>query len=264
WTALWSEDDLGNFGEFQPISVQIDLADYATETAVNFSWRYVGLDGAAWYIDNLVLEGVNSNPDPENGCLDAPGGVYPSGVFVPSCQGVSQDVANGLGYTGEYSLVQVTAGTEYIFSLSNPEYFITIGNEQGTEVLAYGTGSLTWTPDSDQVIRFYSHLDEDCNYDNETYHSRIVKCGEIPAYDPCNPIHLGDTLTGAGITGDIVAANDLNVLAGTQFTVQTITFDITTEGGEAPTSFDVSFYDGETGIGELYGETFVGLTPTSV
>ena len=263
WTPIWSEDDLGNFGEFKPIAVELDLSAYASEKNAIFSWRYLGTDGAAWYIDDLKLEDKNGNSSPENGCLDAPGGQYPSTVFVPDGIGIPEAMTNGMGYTGEYSKVQVKEGIEYTFTVSDPSYFITIGDENGETVLAYGEGTATWTSDRNGIIRFYSHLDSSCGYNNSTYHDRLVQYGEIPPYDPCSPVHLGVTANSIGISNNYTVANDINVTAGNKFTVQSITFNIQTEGGE-PTTFNVGFYDGETIAENPFGQKYEHITPTSV
>src|SRR5690606_914163 len=104
---------------------------------------------------------------------------WPTETVIPSCNGAPEALTGGVAYTGEYSMVQVTNGTEYIFSVSNPSYFITIGNEAGDTVLASGTGTVTWTADLDGNIRFYSHLDSDCNASTDL-HDRLIQCGEPP------------------------------------------------------------------------------------
>ncbi len=127
---------------------------------------------AGWVV---YLEEVPTEP----GCLDAPFGQWPTGAaFVPMCSGEPETITAN-GWTGEYSLVQVTAGNQYVFSSSIETDFITIGNEDGTEVLAYGTNSVTWIASSDQIVRFYLHLDEECN-SMVGGRSRIVACGEAP------------------------------------------------------------------------------------
>ena len=138
------------------------------------------------------------------GCLEAPKGQWPNGApYAPTCNGVAEAITT-FGFTGEYSLVNVKAGTEYKFTLSDSTFFITIGNEAGDTVLASGTGEVTWTSPVDQVIRFYSHIDSDCNYGN-TLHSRIIQCGTAlppPANDDCAnalPIACGDTDTGSTV-----------------------------------------------------------------
>src|SRR5690606_33798250 len=93
------------------------------------------------------------------GCLT--GTLYPSTAFTPACYGMPQ-VITTIGWAGEYSNVNVVAGTEYIFSSSIDTDFITIANTGGTSVYTSGTGSVTWTATADEVVRFYTHADADC------------------------------------------------------------------------------------------------------
>src|SRR5690606_9975497 len=91
-----------------------------------------------------------------------------------------------------------------------------------------------------------------------------VTCEELPEFDACEPVFTGGADYAIGFSGgDAIAANDINVLADTQFSVEKITFDVNTYGG-APTTFDVTFYEGENGVETPYGEAFEGLTPTSM
>ena len=90
-----------------------------------------------------------------------------------------------------------------------------------------------------------------------------LSCSEPPVYDPCAPVHTGEPNSGIGFSGGYTTANDFNVMANTQFTVEKITFDVATVGGD-PTTFSLSFYEGETGVETQFGETFTNITPTSV
>ena len=136
------------------------------------------------------------------GCLEAPEGQFP-GDWVdikPTCNGAVQYIQ--ACHTGEYSVVNVTGETPYKFSSSVLTDFITISNEDGTEVLAAGPSPLNWTSDKDQKIRFYLHKDSNCGYDFSG-RARIVQCGDIPAppvNDDCaNAIAVenGQTYTGS-------------------------------------------------------------------
>ncbi|MBA5628628.1 GEVED domain-containing protein [Moheibacter lacus] len=132
---------------------------------------------------------------------------WPSSTFVPSCSGVVEVITTA-GWAGEYSKVQVTAGTEYIFSSSVATDFITIADEDEDIAFATGTGSVTWTSPVDQVIRFYTHLNEDCEIE-EVSRSRAVQCGDIqppPANDDCaDAIALA---CGESDSGSTVGATD--------------------------------------------------------
>src|SRR5690606_3561882 len=141
---------------------------------------------------------------PEEGCLDAPNGQYPSTTYTPNCTGAPENITT-LAWTGEYSMVSVTAGTEYVFSSSVPTDFITISDANGTTVYAAGTTPVTWTATADEAIRFYLHLDSDCNYASTGLRSRIVQCGDIlppPDNDDCEDaieIACGDSVQGSTV-----------------------------------------------------------------
>ncbi len=150
---------------------------------------------------------LNVNPDLTNE------GQYPSATFTPSCSGAPEAVTT-LAWTGEFSKVAVTAGTQYVFSSSINTDFVTIGNEDGTVVLAAGLASVTWTAPSDQVVRFYLHLSDECDWAASGLRSRIVQCGDIPpppVNDDCaNAIALscGDTVSGSTISAGNSGGND--------------------------------------------------------
>lgn len=195
------------------------------------------------------------------GCLTSDFGQYPEGTFVPSCIGVVERITE-IGWAGEYSKVQVSADTEYVFSSSVETDFITIADEAGEIVFATGTGLVTWTSPANQVVRFYNHADEDCSSE-EASRTRGVKCGEVPVYDPCAPVFIGGADMAIGFSNGFVVANDINVLANSQFSIEKIILDVATFDGE-PTTFTVTFHEGETGVETLYGQTFENLVPTSI
>lgn len=112
---------------------------------------------------------------PSEGCLSAPNGQAPFTIFVPTCNTTVESVVP-MGQAGQYSMVQVTASTPYTFYSSISTDMITIGNEEGTEVLGYGFGTFDWTPDADRLVRFYTHANESCALDIQT-RTRAVKCG---------------------------------------------------------------------------------------
>lgn len=120
---------------------------------------------------------------PAEGCLEAENGQYPLGsAFVPECNGLPEEITSA-GWTGEYSLVTVTEGSEYIFTVSDSSYYITIGDETGTTVLSHGSGSITWTANLNGNIRFYTHFNADCEWDEETFLTRTIQCGELGVSD---------------------------------------------------------------------------------
>lgn len=55
WTQLWSENDLGVFTNWTMNPVVINLDSYVGNPNVKIAFQYVGLDGAALYVDNVVV-----------------------------------------------------------------------------------------------------------------------------------------------------------------------------------------------------------------
>lgn len=56
WTQVWSEDSLGTFGNFVTVPVSIDLSSYKGNTNLKVAFQYVGNDGAALYVDNVLIQ----------------------------------------------------------------------------------------------------------------------------------------------------------------------------------------------------------------
>ncbi len=101
-------------------------------------------------------------------------------------------------------------------------------------------------------------------YSSETGEYVInLSCEDPPVYDPCAPEHTGEPNSGIGFSDGYMAANDFNVLADTQFVVEKITLEVVTVGGD-PTTFNLSFFEGETGVGTPFGTPIDNLTPTSI
>ncbi len=124
-----------------------------------------------------------------SGCTSAPNGQYPDNVFTPSCTGSSELIIDW-AFTGEYSLVKVTENVEYEFSASpikgNP-VFITIATENGSTILASGSGKATWTANATQTVRFYTHLSSTCNNNDFDFTDRRVKCLQDIRDSYCEP-----------------------------------------------------------------------------
>src|SRR5690606_36156940 len=106
----------------------------STETGSHGSNMYWSDDsGVTWFMDPdyqqifFVAGECEEIVQPE-GCLDTPNGQYPSGSgFTPTCTGLPESITPA-GWTGEYSLVNVRAGTDYVFSSSVNTDYITISN----------------------------------------------------------------------------------------------------------------------------------------
>lgn len=149
---------------------------------------------------------------PSEGCLEAPNGQFPVNIFTPACNTTTETVIP-MGYTGEYSMIQVAAGTDYIFYSSVATDMITIGNEEGSEVLGYGIGSFEWTADSDALVRFYTHANNTCAMDVFT-RRRSVKCGApFVATEPDFECFQGDGLLSNSYENGLVASQEIPSVA---------------------------------------------------
>lgn len=115
-------------------------------------------------------------------CLNAPFGQWPSTTFTPTCTGAVQNITTN-GWAGEYSMVALTAGLEYIFSSSVTTDYITVSDFFGTLFFVWGTGPLSFTPSVSNTYRFYTHTDEDCGTE-DTNRARRVMCTQ-PDPEPC-------------------------------------------------------------------------------
>lgn len=111
-------------------------------------------------------------------CLAAPSGQYPFATYSPTnCDGTTPNVATTAGYAGEYTMVNVVSGQTYQFVSSVATDFVTISDAAGTTPLAYGTTPVTWTSDVDGEIRFYTHLNDQCET-GTSFRARSILCGE--------------------------------------------------------------------------------------
>lgn len=185
------------FGFNLPIK---DEAYLASQQNINSDWAKLtdNFDFLFWELNSSEIV---------DGCLDAEYGQYPITTFEPFCIGIAEDITT-IGWAGEYSKVLVTNGMEYVFSSSVSTDYITIGDSNGTQVLAYGTGSVTWTSNFNGVIRFYTHLNSSCASSNTTSRARMVQCGDIipiPENDECEnaiALNCGDTGVGSTFSAD--------------------------------------------------------------
>jgi len=164
-----------------------------------------------------------TSQDPPGYCLTASNGQYPSTTFTTTiCDGVTAESITDFGYAGEYSLVNVTGGLSYEFSSSVATDFITISDDAGTTPLAYGVTPVTYTPTADGVVRFYTHVDDQCG-EEAVSRSRLVMCSGLAIVAP-------DCAT---MTYPADAATDLPVGP-----LVTFTWDAPTTG-DAPDSYNV-------------------------
>ncbi len=200
---------------------------------------------------------------PATGCLNATGGQWPTETYTPNCSGSTVNITTA-AWLNEFSKVNVIAGTAYTFSTSNASYFITLGNEDGTIVLASGTGSVTYTPTESGIIRFYSHLSSNCDGGPSTTHTKSVKCGTPPP----PPVACTDFKTpsnnrenGGFFGGDTAQRLALDIPVGsTGFTVHGIEPIV---AGDA-TSFSFKFYSNNAGLPGAEIATRTGIIQSSV
>lgn len=187
-----------------------------------------------------TVGGLNCTNAPitgSQGCLNVDYQDYPpDAVYTPNCTGFAETITTG-GYAGQYSLVQVTEGTEYTFSSSITSDQITVGNENGTTALAYGQGSVKWLAPANQVIRFYTHVDQYCNFVN-TFRERRVKCGSLvdPPANPDFPCFQGDGLASNDFENAFTISagsvyrtvDDFLVQSGTSFKLKHVRLNVAT------------------------------------
>ncbi|MFD2552143.1 T9SS type A sorting domain-containing protein [Bizionia sediminis] len=65
-TVIWQEADFGVFESFTYYKVELNLAAYAGQSNVQVLFNYSGLDGAALYLDDVLVEETPTCPAPEN------------------------------------------------------------------------------------------------------------------------------------------------------------------------------------------------------
>jgi hypothetical protein len=222
-------------------------------------------------VDNILVDAIAA----PTGCLSATDGQWPTATFTPACNGSAASITTS-AYLNEYSKVNVIGGTAYTFSTSNASYFITIANDAGTTVLASGAGSVVYTPTANGVVRFYSHLSNNCDGVNTT-HTRSVKCG-LPPVEPaygCDQTYNGIPDTAHNMTKNLatatyMVANDFFVpKASGMYKLQSVNFDIVsqaTAGASDVTSYDLKILadSGSNTPGSTVMTQLTGVTTTSV
>ncbi|MDO5510837.1 MAG: GEVED domain-containing protein [Weeksellaceae bacterium] len=123
----------------------------------------------------------------QEGCLT--GDMWPSSAFTPICDNTVQHITTG-GWAGEYSAVSVIEGEVYEFTSSVESDFITLADADGSVVYATGTGSVSWTATATEDLRFYTHLNSNCEGQSQD-RARSVKCGAEPTVAPDCPTLVG-------------------------------------------------------------------------
>jgi hypothetical protein len=157
-------------GVFTDTTVDIDLSGYDT----TFYWMIVPMNSggeamgcAIWSFTTVEAPGY---------CLN--GTLFPDASYGPeTCDGTTENLVVNNAYAGEYSNILVEAGQTYSFNSSIATDFITIGSEDGTTPIVYGTTPLIWTSDVTGTVRFYIHLNDNCELE-EVDRIRTIICGE--------------------------------------------------------------------------------------
>lgn len=155
---------------FTDTTVDINLNGFST----TFYWMIVPTNSggdatgcAVWSFTTIDSPGY---------CLA--GELYPAATFTPGvCDGTTANVIAENAWAGEYTNVNVEAGQTYSFNSSVATDFITIGSADGTTAIVYGTTPLLWTSDVTGVIRFYMHVNDECETQN-TNRTKSIICGE--------------------------------------------------------------------------------------
>jgi len=155
-------------GNYTTTSVDITVTGFNTV----FYWKVIAKNSAGqavgcseWSFTTQAAPGY---------CLN--GVLYPAATYTPTtCNGLAVNEITTAGYAGEYSNVNVTLGQTYTFNSGTTD-FITISNDLGDTPLAYGPTPLTWVSDRDGVIRFYSHVDDQCTTESVS-RTRSLICG---------------------------------------------------------------------------------------
>lgn len=167
---------------------------------------------------------------------------WPAATYTPTCSGTAETIADD-AYTGEYSKVQVTAGNTYTFSSSVATDHVTISNENGTTVYTAGTQSVVWTAAANETIRFYLHLDDECNWGDNVDRSRIVNCSSLGI----NDLHESQFVYYPNPMKDVLTVSSEKAIAGISV------FDIT--GREVINNAPVS--NGKVDVAALGSGTYV-------
>ncbi len=127
----------------------------------------------------LLLSAAPVNPTPSpSACTEMGVGQYPSGSFTPTtCNGTTLNSITTAGYAGEYSLVNVSSNTVYVFSSSLAGDYVTITDSTGSTVLAYGPSPVTWFSATATSVRLVS-VNTTCTTDS-TSRTRGVICKPV-------------------------------------------------------------------------------------
>ncbi|WP_300671032.1 choice-of-anchor J domain-containing protein [Soonwooa sp.] len=136
-----------------------------------------------------------------SGCTTSSNGQFPSSIFTPACS-YNPEIITSDAKASQYSFVNTTKGKTYKFSTSIASDFITITNENASQVYTSGTGNVIWTAKANETIRYYIHKNEACETDSNI-RTKKIECFNpdlTPINDTCDKsieVHVGDEINGS-------------------------------------------------------------------
>lgn len=124
-----------------------------------------------------------TNPTPPASCSTDPADpIWPSATYTPAACDGSFATITTVGFSGEYSSVNVTPGNFYSFTSGNATITddrIQITNSDGSVVYAAGPSPISWLNNVGATnIRFYSEHGADCLEDS-TSRDRRISCTNV-------------------------------------------------------------------------------------
>ena len=107
------------------------------------------------------------------------GALSPIETFSPTtCDGDTQNIISNNGPLGHYANINVIAGQTYKFESSVSSDNLTISDQSGVNVKVFGTSPLLMTATNSEIVRFYTHVNNQCNETiTSTNRIRTVVCG---------------------------------------------------------------------------------------
>jgi len=159
-------------------------------------------------------------------CYTAPSGLWPTVTFIPTCSGAFQSIATDC-WAGEYSNVNLVAGTTYTFRSSITTDYITVDNNGAAPLVGVvgvsGTAGITWTCTVSGTYRFYTHTSSTCG-SATVDRTRSIRCAGAATAPANNLVCSATAITcGATLSGTTVnATNSGTGENGTCGTIQTM------------------------------------------
>ena len=223
WDQVWVEEDQGEYVDYEPLSVSVNLAEYVGEADVQLKFNYVGNDADTALIDDIAVAGCS----PVSGfLLDA---------VADNSATLSWEGTIGVTYELEYGETGFTQGNGTLAVSETPSYEFT-GLMEGTSYSFYirsncgGTSTGAWQG----PYNFYTTLSSpaDLNYTYSFESGTLAAGGWSTSEDNASwGIYTGTgalVQEGEGLAaafGDTVATDawlfsrGLNLVGGTTVTI---------------------------------------------